>query len=394
MNNYLRNGDWSACCGCYACISACPVKCISMKPTEEGFMYPVIEDTSICINCGLCTRVCPAEQENTNNASSVFYAAYSNNKNVIMQSSSGGIFGELAEFFLKQGGIVFGAYLNNEHRLSHVAIQSVNEIAKLQSSKYIQSEIGNCYSECEEYLKKGKTVFFTGTPCQIQGLKLYLKRNYDNLFMADVICHGVPSQKMFAAYVDFLEKKHHAKLVDINFRDKKRNGWSITLRYTMEYPSGKRKDFYLISKLSEYFTGFLGGYISRESCYKCQYSSMKRPGDITMGDFWGYQKTRPDLRHDEGLSIILVNTIKGRNLLCNLNGVNIRLDEVSGDSLAASENKNLYKPTRRPEERGSIYTELDSDGFNMIAGKYLRGGHTLRNILKNCLPVTIVNLIR
>lgn len=393
MNNYLKNGDWSACCGCYACISACPVKCISMKPTKEGFMYPVVEDASICINCGLCSRVCPVEQNNTNKESTAFYAAYSNNKDIVSRSSSGGIFGELAAHFLGHGGIVFGAYLNDEHRLSHIAIHTVDEIKKLQSSKYIQSEIGNSYSECEGYLKAGKIVFFTGTPCQIQGLKLYLKRPYDNLFTADVICHGVPSQKMFDAYVNYLEKKHHAKLVDINFRDKKRNGWSITLRYTMQYPFGRRKDYYLISKLSEYFTGFLGGYISRESCYKCQYSSMKRPGDITLGDFWGYQKTRPELKHDEGLSIVLVTTEKGREMLKALSGVNVCLTEVNSESLESSENKNLYKPTKRPSPRDYIFKELDEDGFDYIANKYFRKWHTWRIKMRYALPPFLFNVL-
>ena len=389
MNKYLANGDWSECCGCYACISACPTACISMKQTSEGFSYPSIEDVSKCISCGLCSKVCPVEQRIEKEDSSLFYAAYTKDKSIISNSSSGGIFGELAIYFLDHGGVVFGASLNEKHCLSHISISTKEDLYKLQSSKYIQSEIGNSYQECEAFLKSGKIVFFTGTPCQIQGLKLYLKKTYDNLFTADVICHGVPSQKMFDAYVAYLEKKHKAKLVDINFRDKKRNGWSITLRYTMQFPSGRKKDYYLISKLSEYFSGFLGGYISRESCYKCQFSSLKRPGDITMGDFWGYQKTRPELRHDEGLSIILVNSEKGEQMLCFLDKESVSFETINAKSVYNSENKNLYFPTKRPDARSVIYYELSNDGFESISSKYLRKGHTLKNYIKNHWPPKI-----
>ena len=182
--------------------------------------------------------------------------------------------------------------------------------------------------------------------------------------------------------------------MDINFRDKKRNGWSITLRYTIEYSNDKRKDYYLINKLSEYFMAFLGGYIERESCYSCPFSSMRRPGDITMGDFWGYQFKRPDLKHDEGLSLIIVNSEHGKRIVDVLHRNGVQFNAVDEECVKASENKNLYKPTLRPEVRSVVYDELQNFGFEYIAKKYFRRTQTLRNKAKNYMPVALVNIIK
>jgi coenzyme F420-reducing hydrogenase beta subunit len=162
----------------------------------------------------------------------------------------------------------------------------------------------------------------------------------------------------------------------------------------MEYANGKRKDYYLISKLSEYFMAFLSGSIARESCYTCQYSSMNRPGDITMGDFWGYQKKRPDLRHDQGLSLIIVNSTRGERILNELRSLGICFNEVDAACVEASENKNLYYPTKRSEIRNRVYEELEQHGFEYIANKYFRKTHTWKNKLKNYLPPVVVNILK
>lgn len=386
MNRYLKTNNLADCCGCSACVQSCPTHCIKMEANSEGFLYPVIEESSKCIECSLCAKVCPMEQENDYEYSANYYAAYSTNREQIDNSSSGGLFPELAKEFLNKEGIVFGAYLPEDHKLIHVGISESNELTKLLGSKYIQSDLRNTFSECKQKLTEGKSVLFTGTPCQIAGLRRYLRKDYENLYTADVICHGVPSQKAFDLYVDFLEKKHKAKLVDIDFRDKKRNGWSITLRYTMESPNGKRKDYYLISKMSEYFMAFLTSQVLRESCYKCPFASMKRPGDITMGDFWGYQKTRPELKHDEGLSLLLVNTEKGKQLADILLNKGAVLNAVTEESIKSSENGNLYHPSKRPQHRDTIYEEMLAVGFDAVAEKNFRKTQTLKNRIKNLLP--------
>lgn len=394
MNRFLENQLQSDCCGCSSCVEVCPKGCLSIGKNGDGIIVPIIANKESCIECGLCSKVCPVENEFKTNYSNTYYGAYNDIPEDINYSSSGGIFPVLARWVIEQGGAVYGAYLDEKHELYHIKITDAKDIKKLQSSKYFQSELRDTYKTCKADLQKGRLVLFTGTPCQVQGLKLFLMKDYENLLTADMICHGVPSKKMFDAYVAFLEKKHRGKLIDINFRDKKRNGWSITLRYTIEYSNGKRKDYYLISKLSEYFVAFLSGSIARESCYSCKFSSMNRPGDITMGDFWGYQKKRPDLRHDKGLSLIIVNSTKGERIFNALESFGVCFKEVDEACVEASENKNLYYPTKRPEIRDVVYEELKQYDFEYIAKKYFRKTQTWKNKLKNYLPPTVVKILK
>lgn len=393
MIKYILTKNEGACCGCNACVEICPVHCLEMIKSEDGFLYPEANNAK-CIECGMCSSVCPMEKKSSE-LPTVFeaYGAYSTDSKTVIQSSSGGIFSVLAEYILGQDGMVFGAYLDENHELYHIGIDHVQDLYKLRGSKYIQSNINGIYCKVKEILINGKKVLFTGTPCQIYGLKQYLKKDYENLYTADVICHGVPSQKMFDEYVAFLERKHHAKLVDINFRDKVKNGWSITLRYTMQ-KGNKKRNYYLISPLSEYFSGFLGGYILRESCYDCKFCTLERPGDITMGDFWGYQKTRPELKHDEGLSLLLINSPKGKELKDVLEKSGVCFNEVSEETVRNSENKNLYTPSLRRSERDNIYKELNEHGFDYIAKKYLQKHFTVKNYAKNYLPKGIVKFLK
>lgn len=393
MNRYLDTNNPKDCCGCSACVQICPKHCLVMSHDKDGFLFPTIISEN-CINCGLCARVCPMETKVKPPYEQKYYGAYTQDAHDILASSSGGIYPTLAKWVLSQNGIVYGATLDSKRNLYHIGAHSKNEVDRTIGSKYFQSDIRDTFKECQSDLEEGKIVLFTGTPCQIHGLKCFLKKDYEKLYTADVICHGVPSQKIFNAYVQYLENKHHAKLVDINFRDKKRNGWSITLRYTMEFANGKQKDYYLISKLSEYFMAFLSGSIARESCYICPFSSLNRPGDITLGDFWGYQRKRPDLKHEEGLSLILCNSMKGKYLIDVLQRRNVVINEVDEACVKASENKNLYNPTTRPELRNKIYEELEKEGFEYIASKYFRYTHTLRNKIKNYLPSSVVKLFQ
>jgi len=319
-----------------------------MVKNDDGIIVPIISNKDACIDCGLCSKVCPVENKITTNYSNKYYGAYSDIPEDINFSASGGIFPALARWVIEQGGVVYGAYLDGKHDLYHTKITEAKDIKKIQNSKYFQSEIRAAYKTCQADLQEGRRVLFTGTPCQVQGLKLFLKKDFENLLTADLICHGVPSKKMFDAYVAFLEKKHGGKLIDVNFRDKERHGWSTTLRYTMEYQNGKRED------------------------YTCQFASMNRPGDITLGDFWGYQKKRPDLRHDQGLSLIISNSTKGEKVIHELKNHGVYLTEVDEECVKVSGNRNLYFPLQRPEIRDRVYAELEQFGFEYIAKMYFR----------------------
>lgn len=390
-NKYLISKLNEDCCGCGACELKCPKQCIELVENNEGFLYPSLNRNK-CIDCGICKNVCPMEIERKDDKM-LPYAAYSKNKNILRQSSSGGIFSEFSEYILENQGKVYGAYMDKKFNVTHIGIETSDDLYKLTSSKYVQSDINNTYLTCKEDLDNKRLVFYVGTPCQIYGLKKFLGKEYENLYTADLICHGVPSKKMFYSYIDYLEKKHKGILTDINFRDKEKNKWSITLSYKI-LKNGKEKKYNKISSLSEYFNGFLSGSFMRDSCYKCPFSATKRYGDVTLGDFWGYQKSLPSLRNDDGLSIVLCNTNRGRNMIELLKRRNVFLTQVSEESVLKSENKNLFYPTRRPEIRNNIYIELDRDGFDSISNKYFRDNFTLKNRIKNLIPLQFIKYIK
>ena len=372
MNRYLESSNKSECCGCGACVAACPVSCIKMGWDADGFIFPQINDVSKCIDCKLCQKVCPIEDPFVNQDSGQYYGAYSKNDELIRKCSSGGIFAEIASLFLQENGVVFGAAFNNEWKLSHRCYTKDDDVSSSYSSKYLQSDLKDTYLQCKKLLVEGKKVLFSGTPCQISGLHRFLRKDYDNLFTVDVICHGVPSESIFHAYVASLEKKHKGVLSYINFRDKSRNGWSITLRYIINR-KGNKRTFDLSRRESSYFTFFLKGMIARESCYTCPFSSMNRPGDLTLGDFWGYQNTRPELKHEQGLSVTLSNTDKGERMVHKLQQAGIAVfNKVSEESIRLSENKNLYKPTKRAVARDTIYHDLRVYDYSYLENKYFQ----------------------
>lgn len=364
---------------------------MTLELDKEGFKYPIL-DSQKCINCGLCKLVCPMEAT-SNKAQFEAFAGYSRNNLITKNSSSGGIFSEFSTFILENGGIVFGAHLKPNFEVTHIGINTINDLNKIQGSKYVQSDIDKTFEECKNHLLKGLKVFYVGVPCQIYALKKYMREEYSNLYTADLICHGVPSVKIFKNYIQYLEKHHNGILSDINFRDKDKNGWSITLSYKIKR-TNKTRTYYKISSISEYFTGFLTGLFMRESCYNCPFASSKRYGDLTLGDFWGYQKTRPDLRNDDGLSLLLCNNQKGKEMLNILRDRGVHLTSIDENSVLKSENKNLFYPTNRPEIRNTIYRELDDYGFEYIAKKYMRNNFTLKNKIKNIIPAKIIKNIK
>lgn len=206
MNSFLVNPKDSACCGCGACVQACPKKCIKMIENDEGFLYPQVNSSS-CVNCGLCSKVCPFEnyEKAKNTGEQKYYAAYTHNKDYIINSSSGGLFSEFAAFFASNRNVICGATIDNNHKVFHTIVYSIDEIKSLQGSKYVQSDLKNCMSEIKKLISNGAEVLFVGTPCQVAALKNFISS--PKLWTIDVLCHGVPSQKLFDYYISYLEKK-------------------------------------------------------------------------------------------------------------------------------------------------------------------------------------------
>lgn len=321
--------DKNKCCGCHACATVCSKHCITMQADEEGFLYPVV-DKDACTDCGLCEKVCPVINQNEPCKPLKVYAAKNKNEEIRRQSSSGGIFTLLAEKVVASGGVVFGARFDEEWNVVHSWADTVEGIVAFRGSKYVQSTIGDSYREAKDFLKQGRKVLFSGTPCQIAGLKKYLRKEYDNLLTVDVVCHGVPSPLVWRTYLDETRKKLSTKrgvgkntessfigelpvITGISFRDKT-NGWKkygFRLCYTNEI--NEEKFLLQPSKDNIFMKGFIANLYLRPSCYACAARSGKSASDISIADFWGVQNFYPEFDDDMGVGLIFVNSEKGKS---------------------------------------------------------------------------------
>lgn len=302
------------CCGCSACATVCPRKCIKMVVDDEGFTYPKINHIC-CINCELCKTTCPIILQKKQNKFYVknnieAYVAYNKSETVRMNSSSGGIFTAIAEFILREDGVIFGAAFDENFMVHHIVVKDVDGLNKLRGSKYTQSNMGDIYSEVKKYLNLDRKVLFSGTACQIAGLKSYLGKEYANLFTVDVLCHGVPSPKIWKKYLSALEQEYGKNILEINFRNKD-SGWknySMKIRFanSLVYTSVFSKDLFM--RL------FLSNICLRPSCHNCLFKEFPRVSDITIGDCWGIEKHSPEMDDNKGSSIVVVNSNKGKDL--------------------------------------------------------------------------------
>lgn len=300
------------CCGCSACSNICPQHCIRMEFDEEGFLYPEVDEKR-CINCNLCVKVCPVlnpisgQQEQP-----LCFVAYARDGTLRMNSSSGGIFGVLAQYVLSCGGTVFGAGFDSNLSVVHRGVDSIDQLHKIQGSKYVQSDILDSYIQVKKLLLNDKLVLFSGTECQIAGLRSYLGgAEYPNLITIDVLCHGVPSPKVMKKYFLWQEKENNSKIAEAYFRDKTW-GWknySILLNFSnhSKYQCKATQDCYM--KL------FLSNICLRPSCYTCHFKGYNRLSDLTLGDAWGVENHLPEMDDGKGTSVILVHTDKGNQLL-------------------------------------------------------------------------------
>ena len=323
------------CCGCNACVQRCPKQCITMHADNEGFLYPVV-DTETCIDCGICEKVCPViNQEEPQEPIKVF-AAYNKDEKIREQSSSGGIFTLLAEETIKKSGVVFGVKFNKNWMPEFDYTETIEGIAPFRGSKYVQAVVGNAYKQAEDFLKSGRNVLFSGTPCQIAGLRRYLRKEYSNLLTVDIICHGVPSPKVWEMYlkdtcskllkstpdekiqsVSPMGETYKSCIEAISFRSKI-TGWkkfSLLLKLNLSTFDGKNTVVFTepFGK-NNFMQAFLSDTILRPSCYTCPAKQGKSHSDITIADFWGIDAIDPAFDDDKGCGAIFVNTAKGEAL--------------------------------------------------------------------------------
>ena len=339
MINIIEKKD---CCGCSACVSICPKHCITMLLDNEGFLYPQVDKGS-CIDCELCEKVCLVLNQGEERKPLQVYAVNNPNEEIRMKSSSGGVFTLLAETIIQEGGVVFGARFNDDWEVIHDYTETKEGLAAFRGSKYVQSRIGESYCQVERFLKKGRKVLFTGTPCQIAGLNLFLRKEYDNLLTVDFICHGVPSPGVWKNYLEELialkgNRKNsvlsHSKPIILNsirdisrieFRNK-RLGWKkYSFALTLSVPDGHgTKNTVLLSEPYNeniFMKGFLADLYLRPSCYACPAKCLKSGSDITIGDYWGIQNVMPEIDDDKGICCLMVNTDKGGQLLSSMGWV-------------------------------------------------------------------------
>ncbi|MDE6340060.1 MAG: Coenzyme F420 hydrogenase/dehydrogenase, beta subunit C-terminal domain, partial [Muribaculaceae bacterium] len=347
------------CVGCEACSQKCPVQCISMESDNKGFWYPLV-DLERCINCGLCERVCPVINQADNRRPIDVYAANNENATVRYNSSSGGVFGALASYIINRGGVVFGAKFDCEWDVVHAYSETLSGIIDFQGSKYVQSRIGTAFTDAESFLKQGRKVLFSGTPCQIAALRLFLRKDWgDQLVLVDIVCHGVPSPLVWQDYLRTLSRLKGANagkntvfsslnmipvITGIKFRDK-RLGWEkygFSVHSAATVGSSKNSVFPCVDNVESkedgyelmfepmhenmYMQGFLKDLYLRPSCYECPTKSGKSGSDITLGDYWGIQRYYPSLYDARGVSLVLTNTGRGEDLL-NKVGIALNLTD-------------------------------------------------------------------
>lgn len=377
MGNVVLFDSKDKCCACGACMNVCPKGAISMREDEYGFLFPSIDDEK-CVECGACKKVCAYQNGVVTNKPLEAYAAVNVNRDQKMKSASGGIFAAMATAVLNEGGVVFGVTLertDNKFVPHHIGIEKIEDIERLQGSKYVQSSTDYTFKETQKYLKEGKKVLYSGTPCQIAGLLSYLKVDYDNLITVDLICHGVPSAKLFNDFIDSEKNKLKAQAItDYCFRDKLK-GWGMNGRLDYIDNSGKKRSQYTPARLASYNTLFLDGLIYRENCYSCKYACENRPGDFTIGDFWGIEIEHPELLkktnyvEKDGISCIIVNTKKGSDTIEILKDSVIEIRNSSFEHVA-KKNGQLNTPSHRSEKRDIIMELYKNKGYVGVEERY------------------------
>lgn len=362
--------DKKDCTGCNACKVKCPRNAILMKADEEGFLYPDIQESS-CIHCNLCMKVCPQNgNDYLNNGVIEFWGGVIKDDSILMKSSSGGAFSAICRV-LDDDAIICGATYDDKLKVHHSWCENGDGIDVFRKSKYLQSDVGNIYKDVKMFLNQGKKVLFSGTACQISGLYAYLGEKPDKLYTVDLICHGVPSQKVFDAYLRSLKNKENMDISQFSFRDKSFfwGDWEIGTGF------GNDKEWkHQAWGQDVYMFGFLRALYYRPVCYSCHYanSDIKRPADITIGDFWGSQSVNTFYNDKKGSSLILANSIKGVLLIKKLKKI-MDLTPLSRE-IAIKENHNLIEPTKVNTNREEFFQQLNQNqDFLDIMKKYTKG---------------------
>ena len=367
--------DKKACTGCHACASVCPRKCITMRADGEGFLYPEA-DADVCIRCGACVRVCPVLHPYEVRLPMKVFASRCADGEVRMQSSSGGVFTVLAQEVVRRGGVVFGARYDGCWQVVHTWADTLEGIARFRGAKYVQSIIGDTYRRARTFLRQGRWVLFTGTPCQIAGLKHFLHRDYDTLLTADVVCHGVPSPRVWQVYLDAINPRHEP-ITALTMRDKSR-GWS---RYRMEIRTEGHCLYSGRASRNVFSRGFLADFYLRPSCHACPAKQGRSGSDLTLGDFWGIGGVCPSMDDDRGVSLVVIHSEKGMNFCLPLG---VCQKEVAYNDAVRS-NPALERSAPLTRYRAEFWARFPKEGMRAVSRLWWkrRVEHYFHNVILN-----------
>lgn len=358
MPSFLQDNLKNHCSGCGACAQGCAVGIVVLSCDNDGFTYPVI-DRDKCVNCGKCVSVCPFTSSERKAENQKFFAAKSKSNSVIKGSSSGGAFYEIAKAFCDENYVVFGAEMSDELKVRHGYIEDFSEIEKLQKSKYVQSDTGDSFKKVKAFLKGNKKVLFSGTPCQVAGLKNYLGKDYDNLVTVDIVCHGVPSQQLFDKYIKELSDELGSKVTSFTFRNKKNFEKKNCNQKTVLIKTESGREYVKEVLQCEYLAAFHEAMFYRPSCEECPFANTERVGDITLADFWGAEKYYADFDNGKGVSLVIANTKKGAELFSKTD-----MDFIESDKeKAIANNAQLRRPVKFHKNREKFFELNKNQSF-------------------------------
>lgn len=379
------------CTGCQACRQICPHKAIDIIEDEEGFLFPT--KNANCTNCKLCINICPIINDvkrNENLEESIVYLFRHNDENVIEKSSSGGAFTAIVQDLYDDNCVIFGAEYSDGFKVIHSYVQDINDLDKFRKSKYVQSDVKDTYAEVKDFLIAGKKVIYSGTPCQIAGLRNYLGRDYHNLLCVDLICHGVPSYKVFRKYLEFLHKKYNSKVKEITFRKRtteqeKWNSRNISILFD------NNKCIIQNSLENEYLNAYHRALNYRKSCGNCKFASVERNSDITIADCWGIENLYKDIDVHRGYSMVIVNTQKGKELFDKIR----KHQEVKPLSIdfAISSNAQFSQPAKFHKNRKMFFENLDKLQFDKLVNKCLRK-ELIKAKIKKAVPKSFKRILK
>lgn len=376
----------SDCTGCSACASICPKKCISMIEDEEGFDYPSVEQSK-CVNCHLCEKVCPMNKAIKNYYDTYTLCAQNVNEKIRRQSSAGGIIGAVYQTVFKENGIVFGVGVDKDNIVKFMQAENLEECLekKMFSSKYVAAELGNVLSCVREKLQTGCLVCFVGLPCQVSGLVSYLEHDYENLWLIDLTCYGVPSRKLYRKYIQYIENKYHSKITNIQFRNKEYGYAAPTLSITLK--SGKTVS--QNSSVKSFLRCFFKDISSRPSCYECHFKAISRVSDITLGDMRSVYKFVPQMDDDKGTTVIYVQSARGKEILEKVRG-DLKLHTISINDVLSTSGKKMISCAKVNPKRQAFFSDIDLLSYEKLIDKYCPPDmdEYVANIVKGMFRIT------